>query len=593
MKWMKPDTLTKKCCYLILSIGIMMCLMIQAAMPSIFYRMMRSYISNNVTNVLRANTISQSYIWRGNKSVYNLSDDQEAMALIASYYDTQDQEELNNIRDQLLTKLETQRLGYASHQVAGDGAIVSTSYPIIYTEKGDLFYRTVASAEVQVLYESGWLSELDPTQDMVYSPVLGDGELQVICFAVPFRTRGIQCYAIHLMDFAYIHVLFEELEEMGIPDYCMFQHERVLYQNSEFVFDLDSYPEEMEVQLQYQTSVLYEDDSMDFMTLVSYEGENVKIAAHAEKEALLAPYRKVMVLMECLIMGVILLLVLLISLFINHQLKRLTALSQRIDYVIEGKYTPLPRDEHKDEISSLTENFNRMMETIQEDIDRRILQEKKEQEMQYSLLVSAIDPHFIYNTLNTVTFLAHMGKTEEIKKVNTALIGTLKDRLAIKNCKTYDTIATEREILAQYMLIQSYLCHNTIEYSFEVSEADEVLSVPKNILQPLVENAIKHGLLPHKDLRTHQILDGKIQIRVQRKADQIEITVADNGVGLSEENMQRYFTCPIAEITDMEAEHVGICNIRKRLSYLYGERYEVKATDTPGGGCTVVLRLQV
>lgn len=425
---------------------------------------------------------------------------------------------------------------------------------------------------------------------------------------MPFRVRGMKCYAIHLMDFKYIYVLFEELEEMGITDYCMFQHDRLIYQNTETVPEINSYPESMHVQQQYETSVLYQDDDMEFLTLVSYEGENLKIAVHAEKETLLAPYQGLMVLIECLIIGIILLLVFLISLFINQQLKRLTALSQRINYVIDGKDMPLPEDRHQDEISSLTENFNHMMETIQADIERRVQHEKKEQEMQYSLLVSAIDPHFIYNTLNTVTFLAHMGNAEEIVKVNTALIGTLKDRLAIKNCKTYDTIMTEREILEQYMLIQSYLCHNTIEYSFEIEEGSEKLLVPKNIIQPLVENSIKHGLLPHKNLQTHEILDGRIGILARRSdisvnecrkaADQnhaiwMEIIIADNGVGISEEMISNYFTCPISEITESEKEHIGICNIRKRLSYLYGDDYKLKVRETVGGGCTVILCLPV
>lgn len=607
-KWMKPDTLTKKCSYLTLGIGVLMCMLIQAMMPSVFYQMMRTYISDNVTNVLRANTISQSYIWRGNKLAFNLSDDQDVRTILTAYYASEEDTEKKELTDELLKMLETQRLGYGSHQVVGEGAIVSISYPVIYTEKGDIFAREIAADEVSVLSDSGWLQEISADEDMIYSSVLGDELMQVICFAVPFRVQGLQCYAMHLMDFKYIHVLFEELEEMGIADYCMFQHDRLIYQNTEAAPAINSYPESMHVQQQYETSVLYQDDGMDFLTLVSYEGENLKIAVHAEKETLLAPYQGLMALIECLIIGIILLLVLLISLFINQQLKRLTALSQRINYVIEGKDMPLPEDRHQDEISSLTENFNHMMETIQADIERRVQHEKKEQEMQYSLLVSAIDPHFIYNTLNTVTFLAYMGNVEEIVKVNTALIGTLKDRLAIKNCKTYDTTMTEREILEQYMLIQSYLCHNTIEYYFEIEEGCEKLLVPKNIIQPLVENSIKHGLLPHKDLESHEILDGRISILARRldisinecgktaaqnQAIWMEIIIADNGVGISEEMISHYFTCPVSKITESEAEHIGICNIRKRLSYLYGENYELKVRETAGGGCTVILCLPV
>lgn len=257
----------------------------------------------------------------------------------------------------------------------------------------------------------------------------------------------------------------------------------------------------------------------------------------------------------------------------------------------EGNYHTLPEDHHNDEIGSLTKNFNVMIQTIQSDMAQKIEQEKKEQQMQYSLLVSAIDPHFIYNTLNIITFLAHMNKTSEIVMVNTALIGTLKDRLAIKHCKIYDTIETEQEVLSQYMLIQSYLCHNTIHYCFEVNQDDRYLMIPKNILQPLVENCIKHGLLPHKNQETRQLLDGTISIEVKSSDSMLNITISDNGIGITSEKTWQYFDRPLQEITETNAEHIGIYNIRKRLSYLYGDHYHLSAQNNPDGGCTITLLL--
>lgn len=591
MRWIKADTIMKKGYCLIIGVGLMTALMIQIAMPKIFYHMMNSYIAQNISSIMCANTISQSYIWRGNNTVFVLYTDQEAQDMIFEYHMSEDEGVRESLREQILSKLHTQKYGYPSHQIPGDGAIVATTYSMIYVENGDVFYQDEAEEVATVLLDSGWLTTLSMDMDMIYSPVLGDDSFSVICFVVPFSANGLNCYGVHMMDFSYILALFDELENIGIHDFCMLQNERILYQNTDYEFQLDSYPEYMFNQLQYQTSVLSQKDGMDFMTLCSYEGENMKIAVHADRDTLLEPYRNIILLIECLMYGIILLMIVLILFLLRQLLRRLTVLSKRIERVTKGNYDLIPEDDHDDEIGRLTGNFNVMVQTIQSDMERRIAQEKKEQEMQYSLLVSAIDPHFIYNTLNIITFLAHMGKTEEITKVNTALIGTLKDRLAIKNSRVYDTIEAEREVLSQYMLIQRYLCHNTIDYQFEVNEKDRYLLIPKNILQPIVENSIKHGLLPHKDRQTHQILDGKIVIHAQSSGSELLITVWDNGVGISRECIEKYFECPPQDMDDTEVEHIGIYNIRKRLSYLYNDQYRLEVKSVPGEGCTILLAL--
>lgn len=591
MKWIKPDTLTKKSCYLILGIGIFAILSVHSVMPTLFYQMMSSHISRYISSIMRANTVSQSYIWRGNRIAFLLYADQDVKDQLQLYSSASDSHLRTSAREKLLSKLETQNIGNITYQVPGDGAIVATTYSMIYTERGDAFYQEEAADIASVLLQSGWLSSVSMEMDMVYSPVLGDDSLRVICFVMPFWAHNIPCYAVHMMDFTYILNLFEELESFGISDFSIFQDGRILYKNTDYEIDLDSYPDSMFHQLQYQTSVFFQKNGIDFMTLCSYEEENMQIAVHADRETLLMPYKKIILLIEFLLYGIILLLVVSIILLLRYLLKRLTILSQRIKRVIQGNYTPLPEDQHSDEIGSLTKNFNIMVQTIQFDLEQKIAYEKKQQQMQYSLLVSAIDPHFIYNTLNTITFLAHMGKTSEIAMVNTALIGTLKDRLAIKSCKIYDTLLSEKEVLAQYMVIQSYLCHNAIDYCFDLNETDGSLLIPKNILQPLVENSIKHGLLPHKDPATRQILDGKILIQIHRESSSLVITISDNGIGISQQNINRYFQCPMSEITETDAEHIGVYNIRKRLSYLYGTGYRLTVENPIKGGCTVQLLL--
>lgn len=592
MKWIRPDTITKKSCLQVLLIGLVTALFVQLIMPVLFYNMLSPYLSQYVSAMLRANTISQSYIWRGNSMAYVLYRSEELKDELHGYIQAESESrEKQSFASRISARMNEQIIGNVTHQVPGDGAIVSTSYSMLYLDNGDAFYKKEATPLTEVLLESGWLSTISADMDMVYSPVLGNDTLQIICFVMPFVVDDITCYAIHLMDFTYIHQLFEEMENAGIQDYIMFQNDRMLYQNSDFSFEMDDWPQDMFHQLQYETSVLRKQDGMYFVTLCSYEGENVKVAAYADRTTLLAPYRTLILTIECLLYVIIFVLILLIIAMLRHLLKRLTVLSRQIDRVSDGNYKPLPEDTHTDEIGILTRHFNHMVENIKKNMEEKILREKREQQMQYSLLVSAIDPHFIYNTLNTITFLAYMGKTEEITEVNTALIGTLRDRLAIKNCKNYDTIASEKEVLAQYMIIQSYLCHNTIHYRFEVREEDLNLLIPKNILQPLVENAILHGILPHKGNDPGQILDGKIVVTVSRVSRELELAITDNGVGISEEDIARYFTSPLPDAPEKDSEHIGILNIRKRLHYLLGDAYCLTAESAKEGGSRIILRL--
>lgn len=594
MKHIKLNTITKKSGLLIIGIGLAMAAALWSVTPFFFYQLMKPHISSYVTGLMHANTIAQSYIWRSNSTVFQLYQNEQVHHEIFQYFTSEDPHEKSDLKTQILEALKTNEVGTAAHQVAGEGALYATSYYMVYSEGQEPIYWDEAEEIASLILESGWLSTITTDMDMIYSPVLSDGQLQAICFVIPFSADGIPCFGVHMMDFSHILGLFQDLEDIGIQDFCLFQDDRILYENSDYHFDLASYPGYMFTQLQYETSIWDQSNAMDFVTLCSYEGENLKIGVHADRQTLLSPYRSVILLMGWFLSGIIFLLAVLIILMLRHLLGRLTVLNQRIDRVIEGNYSPLPEDRHRDEIGNMTKNFNLMLQTIRDDMDQKIEREKKEQQMQYSLLVSAIDPHFIYNTLNTITFLAHMKKTEEIASVNSALIGTLKDRLAIKNLKVYDSLQTEQEVLGQYMLIQSYLCHNTIDYHFEAAQEDLSLLIPKNILQPLVENSIKHGLLCHKDPVTHRLIDGIITVKAVRSGPNLTVTVTDNGAGISPESICSYFELPLEDIPDTPvAEHIGIYNIRKRLHYLYQDQFSLTAKNLPGCGCIVTLTLPV
>ncbi len=589
------DSIAKKNVFMIIGAGLVTMLLSSIALPGIFYQIMNSHISSSVASMINISAIRQSYIWKGSKAVFSIYSDPEMPGELERYYNSIRPEEKDEAKAQLLSRLPTQRAGKDGTEYIGpgEGAITAVTYTMLCTDRGDAFYREEAAAVAETVLNSQWFQGLEPDMERVYSPVLTGGNLTAVCFVIPFYAGDMGCYAVHMMDFRYIREQFASLEKMGIEDYVLLQGDRVLYQHGSGGVDLEAFPTYMYEGGQYQVMVKNGRKGMDFMALCSYSNEDLRMAAHADRHILLKPYVQIIFLFKAFLFGVIAVFSSVILLTQKKMLGKLTRFSHKMDLVKQGDYDVSLDICSNDEIGNLAQTFNLMIQTIKDDIDNKVKSEQKEQQMQYSLLVSAIAPHFIYNTLDTITFLAKMGKTEEVVQVNKALINILFDRLTIKNCKIFDSVHNEKEVLDQYMVIQHYLCHNKIDYYFEVEDGIEDVEIPKNIIQPFVENGIKHGLLPHKDPVNHEIQDGLIRITVNRQQGELFIEIRDNGIGMAEEEIKARFESSLTQITETDSEHIGIYNIRMRLAYLYENRYKLSASSRPGEGTVVTLRLPV
>ena len=112
-----------------------------------------------------------------------------------------------------------------------------------------------------------------------------------------------------------------------------------------------------------------------------------------------------------------------------------------------------------------------------------------------SLLVSQIDPHFIYNTINSINYLARKKRCEDIVKVNSALIAILKDRLRVNDIQITDSVANEMKIVNQYIVIEKFMYDGNLEVEWDIAPELMEEQIPKNMIQPLVENSLFHGLI--------------------------------------------------------------------------------------------------
>ena len=237
-----------------------------------------------------------------------------------------------------------------------------------------------------------------------------------------------------------------------------------------------------------------------------------------------------------------------------------------------------------DEIEDMCVAFNSMVTTINRQALEIREQEKQNAMVLYKLLVTQIDPHFIYNTMNVINIMARNGECTSIIEINSALIKILRERLSVK-LSTLHTLEEEIDTLEQYNLIMRYRFSDRI--NTYISVAPELLQVmiPKNILQPLVENALYHG---YDVQNVDRPLD--VDIMIYSQNDDLVIEISDNGKGMSPERL-RLIQENSTDLYKDEKPHIGIDNIRQRIAFLYGDRASIEVSSELNVGTNIVITL--
>lgn len=223
------------------------------------------------------------------------------------------------------------------------------------------------------------------------------------------------------------------------------------------------------------------------------------------------------------------------------------------------------------EFKRITLRLRELVHHNNELLDRRRQMEVKQLEEQFN-------PHFVFNVMETVRYqIAEDPDTAAEMLLSFANLM----RYSINYGQAKVTLETDVEYVNDYLLLQKIRYNNCLEYEFHIP--DELLDcqVPKLLLQPLIENSIKHGF------RQGHIL--KIVMEVQRVGDDLRFTVRDNGAGIQPERLAAINESFTLELNSDFVKHIGLYNIQKMLSLLYGPRYGIHIESTPGEGTCVVL----
>jgi two-component system, sensor histidine kinase YesM len=244
----------------------------------------------------------------------------------------------------------------------------------------------------------------------------------------------------------------------------------------------------------------------------------------------------------------------------------------------------LVTSDNVDEITELGLSFNIMIGKIRDLLDSKIKEQKILKKAEMRALQSQINPHFLYNTLDTIIWMAEAKKTDQIVEVVSALSSFF--RISLSKGQDWITIAEEIERVKSYLIIQKIRYRDIMDFKIEVDESVSDNTVLKLILQPLVENAIYHGI---KNKRQ----GGTIIIRARpNNADEILFEVEDNGIGFAPDKLAQIH----AELADNSGEikqesGFGLGNVNHRLKLYYGMQYglSVKSIYLSGTSVTFII----
>lgn len=235
----------------------------------------------------------------------------------------------------------------------------------------------------------------------------------------------------------------------------------------------------------------------------------------------------------------------------------------------------------QDEFGQLSRTFAHMAAHIDALIRENQERERTQHELEIQVLRAQISPHFLYNALNSVRHLASMQGMDHIDRLTGAIIRLL--RAALSNTEALIPLSQEIEYVRNYCEICQYQYLNDFSLDIEVDETLMECRLPPMVLQPIVENAIIHGIA---DFRS----DGVIRVHAQKNADVLFLTVTDNGQGMSGEQIDELLGQE--RNTDKRRfSGIGIQNVRKRIQMRFGSRFGLNIFAEPGKYTTVQLSL--
>ncbi|GIN71354.1 sensor histidine kinase YesM [Bacillus sp. J14TS2] len=286
------------------------------------------------------------------------------------------------------------------------------------------------------------------------------------------------------------------------------------------------------------------------------------------------------------LMIIFIILMILLTIYVSRRSakaisKPIEALTEKMKQVQNGRFEDVSfenEDFQKDEIGQMQKNFKLMLEKINELIKENYQKQLIIKETQYKALQAQINPHFLYNTLDSINWLARVNKMEKISNLAESLGNMMRNIISKK--APLITIEEEFEIIHHYITIQKYRYENRLHFSVQNIEGIKKTSIPKLTIQPIVENAIQHGL-------EEIVSTCEIEIFHEIRERQLCIIVSDNGPGMEKKTIQAIFEGR----NKSKSTGIGLHNINERIKLMFGDEYGIHIESKKEAGTRVIVKL--
>ena len=259
---------------------------------------------------------------------------------------------------------------------------------------------------------------------------------------------------------------------------------------------------------------------------------------------------------------------------------RLSSVIRQMQTVRHGPPTPMESPEAHDEIGDLIDTYNYMTRKMDELMKKQAKSAEDLRIAEFNSLQAQINPHFLYNTMDMINWMALQGQTEEISHAVQSLSRFYK--LTLSRKKGISTIARKLEHVTIYVQLQNMRYHDSIELITDIPDELSEYQIPKLTLQPVVENSILHGIL-EKESKS-----GTIVITGWMENKDIVLLISDDGVGISPEILSTILSG--SGNSQSGGTNIAVYNTHRRLQILYGKDYGLTYSSNPGKGTEVEIR---
>ncbi|MDB4868170.1 MAG: histidine kinase [Cohnella sp.] len=320
-----------------------------------------------------------------------------------------------------------------------------------------------------------------------------------------------------------------------------------------------------------------------YLTAQRVDGSNWTLVSFTSNHSLMVRSKVVLYLLAVFSLTSTVLILVLMMPAILRITKPIMQLYNAMNVVSSGNLQTSVTIRTGDELEKLGQGFNRMIEQLRVHLEESIRYEQEKRKMELELLLSQFNPHFVYNTLNAVIYMARKQGNDDIVRMVGSFIRILQDAVNKGGDQALIPLRDEAAILRDYIAIQSYRYTDMFEVEWDIDECTLDCLIPRYLIQPFVENAIFHGICPKETA-------GTIRISVCLDRSRLRISVDDDGVGIEQERLAHIWDHRQNAGKD-GLRHIGLSNTRTRLEHLFGGQAVLGMHSEPGKGTKVMIEV--